>query len=393
MAKVTLTPDSGFARELMDAGGDSLKKCYQCATCSVACPMAPANNPYPRKEMVWASWGQKDKLMADPDIWLCHNCGNCAELCPRGAKPADVMAACRNVVYKNLVQPSKVGEWMSSPKGLPMLFLIPAILWLVIWAIRAAIVGAWFPRTEDGRIVFGQIFYGDYTIDPIFMITFFGAVYLLYKGCSKLWNSFKNGDGKLVVVGPTKPWYYHLAMLLWEEVGSHKKFDTCTEGPKTGQPENNRKLGHMCMIVGFVSLMIVTAIVAGGHWVGKVVPVLSIETPMPLTFPVKLLANFGAVVLLVGLVVLTIRRKRQNPKFFASNYQDWYLLGVIWLVALTGCLSQLFRLADAVHCAYLVYYLHLVFVWMLFAYLPWSKLGHLAYRTCALLFVRMYGRG
>ena len=82
MAKVTLTPDSGFARELMDAGGESLKKCYQCATCAVACPMAPANHPYPRKEMVWASWGLKDKITADPDIWLCHNCGNCAELCP-----------------------------------------------------------------------------------------------------------------------------------------------------------------------------------------------------------------------------------------------------------------------------------------------------------------------
>ena len=105
------------------------------------------------------------------------------------------------------------------------------------------------------------------------------------------------------------------------------------------------------------------------------------------------LANFGAVVLLIGLVLLTIRRKRQNPRFFTSNYQDWYLLGIIWVITLTGCLSQMFRLADAVHCAYIVYYLHLVFVWMLFAYLPWSKLGHLAYRTCALLFVRMYGRG
>ena len=41
----------------------------------------------------------------------------------------------------------------------------------------------------------------------------------------------------------------------------------------------------------------------------------------------------------------------------------------------------------------MVYYLHLVFVWMLFAYLPWSKLGHFVYRTAALLFVRMYGRG
>jgi quinone-modifying oxidoreductase subunit QmoC len=53
----------------------------------------------------------------------------------------------------------------------------------------------------------------------------------------------------------------------------------------------------------------------------------------------------------------------------------------------------MFRLFDWVYFAYTVYYLHLVFVWMLFAYLPWSKLGHLCYRTAALLYVRMYGRG
>lgn len=393
MAKVTLTPDSGFARELMDAGGESLKKCYQCATCAVACPMAPANHPYPRKEMVWASWGLKDKITADPDIWLCHNCGNCAELCPRGANPADVMAAARNLMYRDLCKPAKIGKLMSKRSGLPILFAIPALLWLIVWAIRAACVGSWFPRTADGRIVFGQIFYGDYTIDPIFMLTFFGAIYILYKGCSKLWNMFKNNDGKLLVVGPTKPWYWHLGMLLWEEIGSHKKFDTCTTGPKTGQPENSRKIGHMCTVWAFICLMVVTAVVAGGHWVGKVFPCISIATPMPTLFPVKILANFGAILLLVGLFLLTIRRKRQNPKYFSSSYQDWYLLGLIWCIALTGCFSQFFRLIDAVHCAYFIYYLHLVFVWMLFAYLPWSKLGHLVYRTAALLYVRMYGRG
>ena len=35
---------------------------------------------------------------------------------------------------------------------------------------------------------------------------------------------------------------------------------------------------------------------------------------MPTLFPVKILANFGAILLLVGLFLLTIRRKRQNPK-------------------------------------------------------------------------------
>ena len=393
MAKVTLTPDSGFTRELMEAGGESLKKCYQCATCAVACPMAPANQPYPRKEMVWASWGQKDKLMSDPDIWLCHNCGNCAELCPRGAKPADVMSAARNVVYKNLVGPAKIGEWMSSPKGLPFLFLIPAVLWFVIWAIRAACVGTWFPTKEDGSIVFGTIFYGDYTIDPIFMITFFTAVYFLVKGCIKLWKEFGKGTDKLLQLGDKKPWYVHLVCMLWEEIGTHKKFEECESGPRTGQPSNSRKLGHMCMIIGFVALAFVTAVVAFGHWGGKIFPLIDIHTPMHLYNPIKLIANVGAIALFAGLVVLTLRRRRQNGKFFSSNYHDWYLLGIIWAVALTGMFAQLFRLAEAVHCAFFVYYLHLVFVWMLFAYLPWSKLGHLAYRTTALLYTRMYGRG
>ena len=132
--------------------------------------------------------------------------------------------------------------------------------------------------------------------------------------------------------------------------------------------------------------------VALGHWGGKIIPLIKIETPMPLTFPVKILANIGALMLLCGLAILTVRRLRLNPDYQGSSFYDWYLLGIIWLVAVTGVLSQCFRLADAIKPAFMVYYLHLVFVWMLFAYLPWSKLGHLVYRTAALVYVRMYGR-
>ena len=113
-----IEPDVQFIRELQAAGGESLKKCYQCATCSVACPISPMDNPYPRKEMIWAQWGLKDKLMSDPDVWLCHNCGGCSDLCPRGARPADLMAAMRNMAYQNLVKPASlnIGKLMSWPK-------------------------------------------------------------------------------------------------------------------------------------------------------------------------------------------------------------------------------------------------------------------------------------
>jgi len=72
-----LEPDMGFIKELTGLGGGDLKKCYQCATCSVACPISPDTKPFPRKEMIAASWGLKDRLIADHDIWLCHNCGDC----------------------------------------------------------------------------------------------------------------------------------------------------------------------------------------------------------------------------------------------------------------------------------------------------------------------------
>ena len=148
MAKITLQTDSEYTRQLMEAGGKNLKECYQCATRSVPCPLAPDAAPYPRKEMIWASWGLKDKLMSDVDLWLCHNCGNCSDLCPRGARPAAMMSAARDMVYRDLMAPSIIGKWMSSPRGLPWLFLIPAVIWFVVWWIRAAIMGSWFPRTR-----------------------------------------------------------------------------------------------------------------------------------------------------------------------------------------------------------------------------------------------------
>lgn len=392
MSKTTkIEPSLQFVHELQEVGGVDLKNCYQCATCSVVCPMSPAENPYPRKEMIWAQWGLQDKLTNDIDIWLCHNCGTCSELCPRGAKPADLMGAMRNMAYRKLVPPTIIGTWMSSPKYLPILAGIPAGIWAIIWMIRAALVGSFFPLTEDGQIVYGNLFPGDFTIDPLFGLTAVFVLICFALGIKNMIEGFKSTVPSTFVIGYKKPSLKDAIIdTIKYDILQHSRFKNCVDSPE----DEERVKGHQILFYGFVACFIVTSIVAATHWGGKVIEFLAPigHTPMPLWHPVKILANIGALLLLGGLTLLTRRRLNLETKKFRSNYYDWYLLGVIWVVALTGIGAEVFRLAGAAPLAFFTYYIHLVSVFMLIAYLPWSKLGHLVYRTTALIYARYVGR-
>jgi len=108
--RVAVNTDLNFVQGLMLHGAADLKKCYQCSTCTVACPLTPNDEPFPRKEMLWAQWGMKDKLFRDMDLWLCHNCNDCTDQCPRGAKPGEVMSALRNQTIEHYSYPQAIGK-------------------------------------------------------------------------------------------------------------------------------------------------------------------------------------------------------------------------------------------------------------------------------------------
>ena len=133
-----IKPDIEFIRLLKETGGDTLKQCYQCASCSVACPLSSDQKPFPRKEMIWSQWGMAERLVADPDIFLCHQCGDCTEICPRGAKPAEVLGAIRAYVYTLYGWPTWLAKLTTRVKNLPFLVGVPATIIFVLWLLSGA---------------------------------------------------------------------------------------------------------------------------------------------------------------------------------------------------------------------------------------------------------------
>ena len=387
---MNVQPDLDFITAMKEAGGDTLKQCYQCATCSVACPLSTDDKPFPRREMILAQWGLKDKLLADPNIFLCHHCGDCTTLCPRGAKPGDVLGAIRAYAYRSLGWPKGLAELCSSVKNLPVLIGIPAVAIFVLWLISG---GMHIPEGEKFARVGYTHFFGHWDFRllsknvlfiDIIMLTAVGiAITSVYKGISKLWQGMQASVGATEVpYRPSVPQF--VKMFLWpalKEILEHRRFRECTEN-------QDRIKGHKPLMFAFIGLFIVTLYsMFTQDVIGIFIP--SMHGPISMWNPIKVLANVSAVAMIVGIGILWMNRTKMEASGKAMNtFYDWFIIWIIMGVGVTGLAAELLRLVGIPSLGYVVYYLHLISVAMLFLYMPYTKFAHLVYRTFAMAFER-----
>ncbi len=379
MNGLMVEPDLNFIKGLTAAGAETLKKCYQCATCSVVCNIAPTGGPFPRKEMVWAQWGLKDKLAADPDVWLCHNCGDCTKHCPRGAKPAEVLGALRKASIEKYAMIKPLA-------GLGGNFFAAMIVSaIVIFGLLAAvghmnIFANYHQVGEDGKvnIIFNN-FIPTHDVDLLFMPLFMLGVLTAAYGISKFWNDIcdQAGLGKYTGRNALPSIIPTLIQVIMHDV-----FANCGVN-------KDRKIPHLLALLSFVALFATT------NWAVFYLYVLGWApgSYSSLGNPLKWLGNIGAVMLIVGVIWLIKNRKAKADKEGNTGSAfDWNLLYLILLIGITGFVAQVFRIAGAVVPAQATYVLHLIFIAQLFIFTPYSKLAHLFYRTTAMVFAKHTGR-
>ncbi|UCE52081.1 MAG: quinone-interacting membrane-bound oxidoreductase complex subunit QmoC [Desulfobacterales bacterium] len=377
-----IEPDLDFIKEVGALGGEDLKKCYQCATCSVACAISPDTKPFPRKEMIAASWGLKDRLVGNSDIWLCHNCGDCSTRCPREAKPGDVLAAVREYAISAYARPKALARALRDPKKLPILVAIPVVLFLVIGTITGLL--DFTPDLSEG--IKHYKFFSTWLVDmhmvaaAIFMIAVFAMGLKRFLGDihQNALQEGKTDKEKIEVVG-----FFVALLKVIPTILKHNKFSDCTENKE-------REIAHMLTIFGFIGLFIVTSIVFVFIWGSYLLPSGPIHGPWSMWNPIKWLANASGIALIGGTVWLIINRRSKKDQ--KSGYWDWYLIYLAFGLGVSGMGTELTRIAGWAFICYLLYFIHLVFVFCMIAYLPFSKLAHLVYRTVAMAYNEYAGR-
>ena len=382
-----IEPDPALIRQIRKAGGAELNKCYQCATCSVVCNLSSEEHPFPRREMLLAQWGQTDLLYKDPNVWLCYQCNDCTKHCPRGARPGDVLAAIRSFIYRSYSFPSFMGKAMATPKALPVLFLIPVLILLACTIFTA-------PVDDNGEYIFMtsstidfDYFLPHKTVDVLFVFGMILIFILASVGFTRFWKSIKTGgdEPKISVVSA---WVATI-----KEAFLHGNFNRC----ETNRP---RMVGHMLLFAGFVGSMVVTGMVFILIFVPHYLrdwQIFNIQIlpwpPIELPNPIKILGAVSGLALVIGGAMLIIRRWQNRDEVGANGYADYLFLYIMFFVGLTGMLSWITRSYIGLPMlAYVNYFIHMVFVYFLLWYMPYSKFAHMIYRTLAIYYAKRTGR-
>lgn len=100
--------DKEFAKWVTSQiGGDKLRHCIQCGTCSGVCPLALYMDYTPRRLINLAREGFKKEVLGSFTIWLCASCYACRVECPKSIQITDIMYLLKRRAIEEGVYPRR----------------------------------------------------------------------------------------------------------------------------------------------------------------------------------------------------------------------------------------------------------------------------------------------
>jgi heterodisulfide reductase subunit C len=114
MEKIVLDKslDSGFKFEVAARpGGENIKKCFSCGTCTTGCPVFQVEQRYnPRRIIRMVLLGLREQVLSSKTIWLCAQCNTCTAHCPQQVDFSSIMTVLREMAVAEGYAPARLLE-------------------------------------------------------------------------------------------------------------------------------------------------------------------------------------------------------------------------------------------------------------------------------------------
>jgi heterodisulfide reductase subunit C len=98
----------------MVPGGEKVKQCIQCGTCTGSCPVSFAMDITPRRVIALFRAGEIESILRSNTIWVCASCYGCTVRCPAGIKITDIMYAFKRLAMDCRIYPSRLPSYALS---------------------------------------------------------------------------------------------------------------------------------------------------------------------------------------------------------------------------------------------------------------------------------------
>ncbi len=104
--------DAGFKDEVArKPGGENIRKCYACGTCTAGCPVFQVETDYnPRRIIRMILLGMRRELLSSKVLWLCTRCYTCTANCPQQVDFSNIMMALRDMAVEEGFAPADLTE-------------------------------------------------------------------------------------------------------------------------------------------------------------------------------------------------------------------------------------------------------------------------------------------
>jgi quinone-modifying oxidoreductase subunit QmoC len=101
--------DPQFADEIRSMpGGEAIRDCIQCGTCTGSCPVSVYMDYGPRAIIGMTRAGFKNEVLASNTIWICASCYSCTVECRRQIKITEVMYALKRRAIEEGAYPKRL---------------------------------------------------------------------------------------------------------------------------------------------------------------------------------------------------------------------------------------------------------------------------------------------